>query len=351
MFVGSKQTTAYEKLRTLLYKFFKMADLQEAREQLLDVLGDLSSKYWTTLSLWYKKKLSKEEFDIQIKQLLGEGNISVHNRFLYALLSKCQEMCLNTTSTPSKNVSRLSGTSIASHRNIEQVRKHARPAKVSFEQRFQPYNALDRAESVGKVVLTDDSEISLCSYEFTLPDVQAMNGRLFLAAWDAGLESVEDIGSNAAKLVISAVKHHIKDILTACCSRKGGFRLRDGHVKYGLDTSYVKPNIWNSLDSYSPHSVLVYQGRTEQTEADAAITVASSNPPLTQASISMYELREVLQVHCRIIPSHTVYAANMERILSHLWHPSHDEIEQGRLHKLETKRRQSKLRQQRSLRL
>ena len=338
------------KIAGVLVKTFKMADLQEAREQLLEVLGDLSSKYWTTLSLWYKKKLSKEEFDIQIKQLLGEGNISVHNRFLYALLSKCQEMCLNS-GTPSKNVPRPSPVSITSQRNTEQLRKHVRPAKVSFEQRFQPYSVLEGAESVGKVVLTDDSEINLCSYEFTLPDVQAMNGRLFLAAWDSGLESVEDTGSNAAKLVISAVKHHIKDILTACCSRKGGFRLRDGHYKYGLDTSYVKPNIWNGLDSYASHSILIHQGRTEQTEADAAITVASSRPPSTQASISLYELREVLQVHCRVIPSHTVYAANMERILCGLWHPSHDEIEQSRLHKLEAKRRQSKLRQQRSLRL
>ncbi|XP_028391036.1 transcriptional adapter 1-like [Dendronephthya gigantea] len=327
-----------------------MADLQEAREQLMEVLGDLASKYWTTLSLWYKKKLSKEEFDIQIGQLLGEGNLNVHNRFLYALLSKCQEMCL-TSGTPNKNLSRPSVTSVASQRNTEHIRKHVRPAKVNFEQRFQPYSVLEGADNVGKVVLTDDSEISLCSYEFTLPDVQAMNGRLFLGAWDAGLESVEDLGSNAAKLVISAVKHHIKDILTACCSRKGGFRLRDGHFKYGLDTSYVKPHIWNSLDSYSPHSFLLHQGQTELTEADAAITVASSHHPTSHTSISTYELREVLQVHCRVIPSHTVYAANMERILSRLWHPSHDEIEQERLHRLEAKRRQSKLRQQRSLRL
>lgn len=327
-----------------------MADLQEARERLLEVLGDLASKYWTTLSLWYKKKLSKEEFDLQIKLLLGDGNLSVHNQFLYALLSKCQEMCLNSA-TPSKNLSRPSVAYVASQRNTEQLRKHVRPAKVNFEQRFQPYNILNETESVGKVVLTDDSEISLCTYEFTLPDVQAMNGRLFLAAWDAGLESVEDTGSNAAKLVISAVKHHIKDILTACCSRKGGFRSRDGHYRYGINTSYVKPNVWNSLDSYSPHSALLHQGRTEQMEADAAITVASSSPPSSQATISMYELREVLQVHGRVIPSHTVYAANVERILSRLYHPSHDEIEQARLHKLEARHRQSKLRQQRSLRL
>lgn len=326
-----------------------MVDLGEARQQLLDVLGDLASKYWTTMTLWYKQKISKDEFDLQVKQLLGDDNIRIHNQFLFALLSKCQEMSLSS-GLSNKTPSRLSGTQTAS-KSTETTRKHTRPIKVNFEQRFHPYNTLEDVQSVGKVDLTDDSEISLCSYEMTLPDVQAMNGRLFLAAWDAGLESVEDKGANSAKLVISAVNHHIKNILTACCARKGAFRLRDRHYQYGFGCSYIKPNIWNSLDSYSSHSLINHQGKVEQLEASAAVTVASSDTQLTSTSISMYELREVLQVHCRIIPSHTVYAANMERILSQLWHPSHDELEQWRLQNLEAKRRQTKLQHQRSLRL
>lgn len=41
----------------------------------------------------------------------------------------------------------------------------------------------------------------------------------------------------------------------------------------------------------------------------------------------------LLQVHHRVMPSHTVYALNMERILSRLWHPSHEELEQDHVHR------------------
>lgn len=33
------------------------------------------------------------------------------------------------------------------------------------------------------------------------------------------------------------------------------------------------------------------------------------------------------------MPSHTMYALNMERILAHLWHPSHEELEQDHIHR------------------
>lgn len=39
------------------------------------------------------------------------------------------------------------------------------------------------------------------------------------------------------------------------------------------------------------------------------------------------------QVHRRVMPSHTMYALNMERILARLWHPSHEELEQDRVHR------------------
>lgn len=40
-----------------------------------------------------------------------------------------------------------------------------------------------------------------------------------------------------------------------------------------------------------------------------------------------------VQVHRSVMPSHTMYALNVERILAHLWHPSHEELEQDRVHR------------------
>ncbi|MEQ2217107.1 hypothetical protein XENOCAPTIV_018767 [Xenoophorus captivus] len=33
------------------------------------------------------------------------------------------------------------------------------------------------------------------------------------------------------------------------------------------------------------------------------------------------------------MPSHTMYALNMERVLAQLWHPSHEELEQDHIHR------------------
>lgn len=41
----------------------------------------------------------------------------------------------------------------------------------------------------------------------------------------------------------------------------------------------------------------------------------------------------LMQVHHGVMPSHTMYALNMERILSRLWHPSHEELEQDHVHR------------------
>ena len=40
--------------------------------------------------------------------------------------------------------------------------------------------------------LSEDSEIGLCSYDMMLPDSPTIHGRLFLGAWDTGLDSVAD---------------------------------------------------------------------------------------------------------------------------------------------------------------
>lgn len=40
-----------------------------------------------------------------------------------------------------------------------------------------------------------------------------------------------------------------------------------------------------------------------------------------------------MQVHHGVMPSHTMYALNMERVLSRLWHPSHEELEQDHVHR------------------
>lgn len=41
----------------------------------------------------------------------------------------------------------------------------------------------------------------------------------------------------------------------------------------------------------------------------------------------------LIKVQHGVMPSHTMYALNMERILTRLWHPSHEELEQDHVHR------------------
>lgn len=52
-------------------------------------------------------------------------------------------------------------------------------------------------------VIGEDQDVNLCSQELVLPDISTMHGRLFLGAWDAGLDSSAD---ETAPLLVAAVE-------------------------------------------------------------------------------------------------------------------------------------------------
>lgn len=91
----------------------------------------LSCSYWANLKLWFKQKISKEEFDIEARRLLAQENgkfpgnatcfadiirkkkeftfprfppfsvtVHVHNDFLLAILTRCQII----VSTPGRDL-------------------------------------------------------------------------------------------------------------------------------------------------------------------------------------------------------------------------------------------------------
>lgn len=49
--------------------------------------------------------------------------------------------------------------------------------------------------------------------------------------------------------------------------------------------------------------------------------------------LSVTDLSCSLQVHREVIPSHTVYALNIERVITKLWHPTHEELRQDQVHR------------------
>lgn len=61
-----------------------------------------------------------------------------------------------------------------------------------LQQRFSPCDPLNDAPELSLKELSEDSEFGLCTYDMMLPDTATIYGRLFLGAWDAGLDNVSD---------------------------------------------------------------------------------------------------------------------------------------------------------------
>ncbi|GFG29854.1 hypothetical protein Cfor_00784 [Coptotermes formosanus] len=66
----------------------------------------------------------------------------------------------------------------------------------------------------------------------------------------------------------------------------------------------------------------------DEIEQRAAYEIACGDVGRTiQYPVTAYEVLEALQVHRNVIPSHTVYSVNTERVISALNHPTNEEIE------------------------
>ncbi|XP_064928298.1 transcriptional adapter 1 isoform X2 [Columba livia] len=67
-----------------------VSELEAAKKSLSEALGENVKQYWANLKLWFKQKISKEEFDLEARRLLTQDNVHSHNDFLLAILTRCQ---------------------------------------------------------------------------------------------------------------------------------------------------------------------------------------------------------------------------------------------------------------------
>ncbi|XP_043941158.1 transcriptional adapter 1 isoform X2 [Protopterus annectens] len=247
-------------------------ELEAAKKNLTEALGENVKQYWANLKLWFKQKISKEEFDLEARRLLTQDNVHSHNDFLLAILTRCQLMVSAPDCTGSL-----------------------------------PWNASSAAKP----------------------------------------------GKSKGKKKFSSVRqkfdYHLKDILTAVVSRRKAYRLKDGHFKYAFGSNInPQPYLKNSLAAYnhlmesSPSCPVPPVSQAlgthllpDDAEQQAAMLLACSGDtlPASLPPINMYDFLEALKVHREVIPAHTIYALNIERIMLRLWHPSHEELEQDQIHR------------------
>ncbi|XP_017821603.2 transcriptional adapter 1 isoform X5 [Callithrix jacchus] len=211
---------------------------------------------------------------------------------------------------------------------------------------FQPQNPLSGAQQFVAKDPQDDDDLKLCSHTMMLPTRGQLEGRMIVTAYEHGLDNVTE---EAVSAVVYAVENHLKDILTSVVSRRKAYRLRDGHFKYAFGSNvtpqpYLKNSVvaYNNLIESPPAFTAPCAGQNpashpppDDAEQQAALLLACSGDtlPTSLPPVNMYDLFEALQVHREVIPTHTVYALNIERIITKLWHPNHEELQQDKVHR------------------
>lgn len=161
-----------------------MEDLDRARKELFSALKDKSSRYWELMKSWYKRRISKEDFDSKAKSLLGEEGIQLHNEFLFAILVKCHVGVTNEV-TPAH---------VQEPAVIRTAQEDNKRIKLDVTD-LTPYGAFDRLSlEVPNTMMCgkDLDRLLLCCHELLLPDAPTMKIRMLLEAWECGLEDVTE---------------------------------------------------------------------------------------------------------------------------------------------------------------
>ncbi|XP_053185379.1 transcriptional adapter 1 [Scomber japonicus] len=316
------------------------SELEIAKKNLTDAIGDNVKHYWANLKLWFKQKISKEEFDVEARRLLAQENVHVHNDFLLAILTRCQII----VSTP-EGAGPLQWQGGSATKAGKPKGKKKCSSRQKFDHRFQPQNPLSAAQPFSpREMGGEEEELRLSAHTLLLPTRGQLEARMMVTAFELGLDNITD---DAVGTMINAVEHHLKDVLTAVISRRKAYRLRDGHFPYAFGSDVTpQPYLKNSLAAYHsvtecpPPSASLPAGPPPQVSPDEAeqqavhlLACSADSLCAPLPPISIFDLLEALQVQHGVMPSHTMYALNMERILTRLWHPSHEELEQDHVHR------------------
>ena len=68
-----------------------------AKNALMMALGDNWSLYLTNMRIWFRKKMTKEEFDVEARRMMSQEQVKYHNAFLLAILNKIDPVAANTS--------------------------------------------------------------------------------------------------------------------------------------------------------------------------------------------------------------------------------------------------------------
>lgn len=226
--------------------------LNTARKALMDALGDKTKVYFDHMKLWFKMKITKEEFDTEARVLLNPEQVHLHNEFFLAILNKVDGLAEITSAQEKSSNMRTS----SSHKRHKHSSKNS-----SDKSNFEVVDILDYVPPGSPPGTESDAAPRYASQEFFLPDHALVTGRFMLTAWEQGLEGTDD---ETVDLIVAAVqviifvyfkyifrniinsclkfKVFLKNILTAVISKRKGYKIRDSSFIHDIGGDV--PNMW-----------------------------------------------------------------------------------------------------------
>ena len=163
-------------------------ELSSTRQKLFESLGDSQAAYIDHMKQWFRKKSTKEEFDLAARKLLSKDVIYLHNQFLLAILNKCQTL-VNINPGPSLVKSELGTLTItqellspskfdpsADRLKKGKIKRKVKPNKPQLDHKFQPVATSLCAPEVTPVNLPkEEKEVSL-----TYISIKDLKGEIYL---------------------------------------------------------------------------------------------------------------------------------------------------------------------------
>ncbi|CAL1543532.1 unnamed protein product [Lymnaea stagnalis] len=317
-------------------------DLNRARKNLADALGDSMKLYLQNLNAFFKRKYNKEEFDFEARKLMRNDTVHLHNEFLLALISKCQILSSSVTSKDQGSVGKAQKSS--------KVKKKPPGGRANLQQRFIQAQTLDYVPQITSKALEEGASptpLGFITRDGLLPDVTMVHGRMLVCAWETGLSDVQD---SAVKLLMIALETQIKSILSLVVKQRKGYKLREGRFTYAVGIGVKNPYAMSVHDSTDPSSESTATTITSnfqhtpslrpsvETGDDIAIEQYALGADLAEEEldpISLYDLSDTLMLYKNTIVSHSVYAPTIERVIHMKWHPSNEDLAQESIHEQE----------------
>jgi transcriptional adapter 1 len=177
-----------------------------------------------------------------------------------------------------------------------------------------------------------------------------------VTAWEEGLEGgAED---EAVKLVLIAIHQLLQRMVSALLMSRNGYKMQDNRIPHSIGSPVPNPWLLNTQRKLKPSDPWLHEV-SECAQQQEGSFVGDVDPlvplaplPLVDVEqkalletacaldyhpdshhqcdkakrpISLFDLLKVLREQKSLIPSHSVYAINMERLYTKLYHQGHDD--------------------------